>query len=151
MSDFDDLRQIRDAKERAEAATREKQLEEERQKIEAAQRLEEKKRANADGQNEMIREVLESLRDALYPDLKVRRLGLESWGIVRVGQNEYGGYEIDRAAVVVELEFNQNGEPRRLISHKDRYANGSKAMRSDLTRSDLVRALKKLHPADTIR
>lgn len=151
MSDFDDLRQIREAKERAEAAARQKQLEEERRKIEAAQRLEEKKRANGDGQNEMIGEVLELLRDAVYPDLKVQRLGLESWGIVRVGQNEYGGREIDHVAVVVELEFNQNGEPRRLISHKDRYAYGSKAIRSDLTRSDLVRALKKLHPADTIR
>ena len=35
MSDFDDLRQIREAKEKAEALARQKKLEEERQQAEA--------------------------------------------------------------------------------------------------------------------
>lgn len=83
MSDFDDLRQVREAKERAEESARQKALEEERRKEEAAQRLQARKTASADNLHGMVVEILEELRDAVYPDLEVRRLGLDSWGIVR--------------------------------------------------------------------
>lgn len=151
MSDFDDLRQVREAKERTEAVARQKRMEEERQKAAIAQRLEDKKRANADELNNTVVEVLEALRDAVYPNLKVKRLGIDRWGIIREGISDMGGYEIELYAVVVELEFSSNVEPRHFVSRKGEYAYRRKEMvRSGVTRDDLVRALKRLHPANTI-
>lgn len=73
MSDFDDLRQIREAKENTEALARQKKLEDKKQQIEAAQYLEDRKRAAANKLNDTVMEVLEALRDAIYPGYEVEQ------------------------------------------------------------------------------
>lgn len=77
MSDFDDLRQMHEAKERAEALKRQREQEKYRRQAEAARRLTEIRKANADKLNSMVVDVLEALRDALYPGLEVRRISSE--------------------------------------------------------------------------
>jgi hypothetical protein len=152
MSDFDDLRQIRAAKERAEAVARQKRMEEESQKAAIAQRLGDKKRANADELNNTVVEVLEALRNAVYPSVKVKRLGIDRWGIIREGISDIGGYEIELYAVVADIEFDSNGGPRHFVSRKGEYAYRRKeTVRSGVARDDLVRSLRRLHPANTIR
>ena len=151
MSDFDDLRQMHEAKERAEALKHQRKQEEYRRHEEAARRLTEVRKANAEKLNGTVIDALEALRDAFYPGFEVRRVdsvwresGVDGWGVVR-GQ---GVYSRDSAnhPVEVHLEFDKRGEAKRFVSIK--YSSGrseGKFSRSGLSRDDLVRALKKLH------
>ena len=66
MSDFDDLRQIREAKEDAEAAARERAQDEQKQHANAQRRLREKLIADAQLFDAAVTDVLENLRKAVY-------------------------------------------------------------------------------------
>ncbi len=146
MSDFDDLRQMREAKERAQALAHQKALENEKRKAEVAQRLQERITASADRLHGIVVEILEELRDAIYPYLAAKRLDSGNWGVVREGPNEYDGCGSDEYAAVVAAEFDKRGEAKRFVSYKGLSRYRSRLIPSNLTRQDLVHALKKLHP-----
>ena len=89
MSDFDDLQQIREAKENAEVLAHQRKLEEERRQADAAKRLEDQMVGYAQSLDDMVTSVLEELRQAVYPLKSVRRLKRgpvdqfrATWGIV---------------------------------------------------------------------
>lgn len=156
MSDFDDLRQMHEAKERAEALKRQREQEKYRRQDEAARRLTEIRKANADKLNSMVVDVLEALRDALYPGLEVGRIssewresGVSGWGVVRAvqGLDKYGRDSHDEFVVQVHVEFDKRGEAKHFVSFKIPSGRSSqtKFIRTGLSRDDLVRALKKLH------
>jgi hypothetical protein len=103
----------------------------------------------------MVVDVLEALRDALYPGLEVRRIGSEwrgsgvsGWGVVRVvqGLDKYGRDSHNEFVVEVHVEFDKRGEAKHFISFKIPSGRSeTKFIRTGLSRDDLVRALKKLH------
>lgn len=198
MSDFDDLRQMREAKENAEKLERqkklEKRLEEEERQAKAAKKVEDRKRSCVSDLNDTVVEVLEELKTAVYPNsdvyqlsgagnqifvsqrwTAVRRQGqrrlsrdqfIGAWGILDGAYDDvYTGHRyISR--VLIALEFNESGEPLRFVCSRrnpsrpiDRQSREFideddrafyKPVMCGLTRDELIHALKKLHPANTI-
>lgn len=172
MSDFDDLRQMREAKERAEAAARQKGLDDERQRAEAAQRLEGQQRSFADGLSNMVMSVLEALKSAVYPDHEVHVLSgagfqgaslrevalpgsqqsreefIAAWGIL-LRQLTWDS-DVYHPTVLVALEFDESGEPSRFVSQRFAIPHSFEPVTSGLTRDELTHSLRKLHPAHTI-
>lgn len=117
MSDFDDLRQIRESKERTEALARQKEIVEERRRAEAAKRLQDRMTGYAHSFDDVVTNALEDLRKAIYPDLSMNPLSIRNdllqafWAIMRdTRRNEYLEYY---PAVSVTLEYNEGGEPLR--------------------------------------
>jgi hypothetical protein len=147
MSDFDDLRRILNAQEDAEALARKKKIEGERRQAEAAWTVEDRKRLHENRLNGTVIEILEALRDAVYPGCEVQGWAI---GYTRTDTFPYSGEFVPWMHVV--LEFDKRGEPRRFRIDRDL---GSvrlfKSVRCGLTGTKLIGALKTLHPPDIIR
>lgn len=123
MSDFDDLRRIRDAKENSETLARQKKLEEERRRADAAKRLEDRIAGYTQSFDDVVINALEDLRRAVYPDLSMDPLSIRNdllqafWAIMRpTWRNEYLEYF---PAVSVTLEYNNSGEPLRFRVYRE--------------------------------
>jgi hypothetical protein len=173
MSDFDDLRQMREAKERTETLAHQKQMEEERQRFEVSRRMEERKWLFAKELNKTVTSVLEALRQALYPDQLIVVQGIERprslpypdfdrcaphWAIT--SSYYYPGADGGSIlSVWVELEFNNDGQPLHFVCHRCGIELKEDAqfvpvyfepIACDLTSEGLISALRKLHPPHTI-
>jgi hypothetical protein len=78
MNDFDDLRQVREAKENTGKLERQKKskerLEEEERHAKRAKTVENSKKSSVDDLNDTVVEVLEALKRAVYPDSEVYQL-----------------------------------------------------------------------------
>ena len=171
MSDFDDLRQVREAKENAEALARQKKLGEERRQAAAAKSLEEKMIGYTRNLGDIVTSVMEDLRKAVYPTL---RTGLGSpltldtrddtfkafWAISR-----YYGTEDSDPVLKVTLDYSKQGEPTRFVvkrkpfgmlvseenSQNPKYTEVYfEPVTCGLTRNELIHALRLLHPSHTI-
>jgi hypothetical protein len=154
MSDFDDLRRVREAKESARALVLQKKMEEERRQVEAKQRFEQRKGSHFNRLNDTVVEVLEALRDAVYPGYEVRStadiLGEPCWGIGVIHEDWEYGKEF-HPFLTVKLEFDKRGEARRfLVSRGFLSSANSKSVTRGLSREELTQTLRKLHPPRVI-
>jgi hypothetical protein len=156
MSDFDDLRQIREAKERAEAAARQKALEDERQRADDQMRWQAAYIAHAESFHDMVVSVLEDLRTGAYTssrssiinDLKVSG-GAGSWaiGFSRLHEHSY--------PVTVHLRYESDGKTpclvvkRAPVKIEDRWVH-FETMTCGVTQEELLYTLRSLHPPQTI-
>lgn len=122
MSEFDDLRQIREDQENAKKRSQLQASEEqERQRVSYAQVRSRMKQSTKDF-DDTVKSVLTELQTAVYPGLSIngpRIIGLRiegevgRWFIGRTAQTEQG--EFQYPVVEVRLEFSENGEASRFV------------------------------------
>lgn len=153
MSDFDDLRQIREAKENAEVRARQQAAEEQRRQSVKYDLLWSRMKQGAKDIHDTVMLVLTELKAAAYPSLSIKGPELMEgggttyacWYIVREAYDNEGD-SFPYSVVEVRLEFSENGEAFRLLCYRapilvDDVVPQPRSMKSRLFRNqDIVRA-----------
>lgn len=179
MSDFDDLRQIREDQENAKKRLQLEAAEEQKRQYLSYAQVESRMKQSMKDVDETVKSVLTELQATVYPGLSINGSTIDArWFIGLTAHTEQ--VEFQFSVVEVRLEFDEKGEARRFVCCRapivtDQFVPQPKSLRSrlfatqgkdavlrreatiqfepiscGLNRHELVSSLRALHPSHTI-
>ena len=137
MSNFDDLKKIRETNEAKEREKNEKTLREQREKGEALGISRQKQAESRDRFNDLVINIITEYRDVVFPKAQIIDWSI---GEYRDSWSEVNLDPVWHSFVSVRINFDKGDMPKEFVC-----SNNRNTVLADLSREGLVVALKKLH------